>query len=173
MAISTNDLNKENQLCLMRLEQESVLCQRIFMPANVRNYEAYAVASNECYEYARIAKEEDEMCMFGLFFNKNAHEMKEILVYRTGFQYGTNLEDEDGRAASIYERVVGKIVPHWSFTKGRWVEVYVTKRVVRKIIKTTTAKTEEAAADESDTLKGQPEEFAFSLTYKIEAKSKK
>ena len=72
----------------MRLEQESILCQRIFMPANVRNYDTYAISSNESREYARISKQEDEMCMFGLFCQKGYYEMKEMLIYRTGIKYG-------------------------------------------------------------------------------------
>ena len=67
----------------MQIEQESILGPRFLCPASFRGFEAYAISSQESYEFARFSK--TQKCLW----QKNS-----IAVYSSGFSYTKDLVSE-------------------------------------------------------------------------------
>jgi hypothetical protein len=63
----------------MKIDEDSILCPRIFCPSSCRPYSAYAVSSNGVFEMAKLQR--DFKVVF-MCLNR-----PEILVYKTEYLY--------------------------------------------------------------------------------------
>ena len=64
---------------MLKVDEDGIMCPRIFCPANCRPFMAYAMSSNGIFEYARMSK--DFKCVF-MCLNR-----PEVWVYKTEWHY--------------------------------------------------------------------------------------
>ena len=63
----------------MKVDEDSVLCPRVFCPASCRPFNAYAVSSNGVFEIGRFERDYKFVLL--------CCNRPEILVYKTEFMY--------------------------------------------------------------------------------------
>lgn len=87
--------SQERNPRILKIEQESILLQKLMCPTSCRPYEAYAVSSNGTFEFARL--ERDFQCTF------LAWQRPSINVYKSEYKY-QEINDH------FTEELLGKIV---------------------------------------------------------------
>ena len=71
----------------MKVDEDSILCPRIYCPSYCRPYMGYAVSSNSIFEFARLEK--NYSCTFCCF------SRPEISVFKTEWHYFDDLDPSD------------------------------------------------------------------------------